>query len=274
MPPAVALSEHVEPYEQLILDLDGCVWVGEEATPGAVDAIEALRAAGRRLIFVTNDPRRTDEDYVKKLWGIGVRASIGDVVTVGGATQHLLNETHSGRTAFVIGTDAMHRHVADAGLRVLNGTDLASRADVVVVAGTDHLALDDLRAATLALRRGGELVATSRDPVYPSPEGLVPGTGALVAAVEYASSVTATIVGKPQPELFRTALDRLGDGRTLAVGDRLDADVVGAHRAGLDAALVLTGGTSAEEASAAAEPQPRFVAETLAALVLAEPAYS
>jgi glycerol-1-phosphatase len=168
----------------------------------------------------------------------------------------------------------MCRHVADAGLHVLNGTDLATRADVVVVAGTNRLGYDDLRTAMLALRRGGELIATSRDPVYPAADGLAPGTGALVAAVEYASGTTATIVGKPERGLFDTALDRLGDGRTLVVGDRLDADVAAAATAGLDSALVLTGGTSAEEAAAAEEPRPLLVADSLAALVLDQAPYS
>ncbi len=270
----MVLSKRVEPYEQLILDLDGCVWVGEEATAGAPQAIGALRRAGKRVAFVTNDPRRATEDYVAKLWSLGIQASVDDVVTVGGATQRLLHETRSGSTAFVIGTDAMRRHVADAGLRLLNGTDLAAGAQVVVVAGTDHLGPDDLRIATLALRRGGDLVATSRDPTYPSADGLVPGTGALLAAVEYASAVTATIVGKPEPELYATALDRLGEGRTLAVGDRLDADVAAAAKAGLDSALVLTGGTTAEEADRAGGPRPLYVAESLAALVLGDASYS
>jgi glycerol-1-phosphatase len=270
----VTLSERIAPYEQLILDLDGCVWVGPDGTPGAAEAIDALRGGGKRVAFATNDPRRADEDYVAKLWSIGVRASLDDVVTVGGATQHLLYDRHAGRTAYVIGTDSMRRHVAEAGLHVLNGTDLAERADVVVVAGTNRLDHDDLRLATLALRRGAELVATSRDPVYPSADGLVPGTGAILAAVEYASGVTATIVGKPEVGLFETALDRLGEGRTLVVGDRLDSDVAAAAAAGLDSALVLTGGTSAEEAAAAADPRPDHVADSLAALVLAEPPYS
>jgi HAD superfamily hydrolase (TIGR01450 family) len=270
----VVLSERVEPYDHFVLDLDGCVWVGDEATAGAAQAIGALRGAGKRIVFVTNDPRRATEDYVAKLWSLGVRASVDDVVTVGGATQRLLHETRSGSTAFVIGTESMRRHVADAGLRVLNGTDLAAGAQVVVVAGTDHLGLDDLRIATLALRRGGDLVATSRDPTYPSADGLVPGTGALLAAVEYASGVTATIVGKPEPELFATALDRLGEGRTLAVGDSIDADVAAAAKAGVDAALVLTGGTTAEEAEEAGEPRPLYVADSLAELVLGGAPYS
>jgi HAD superfamily hydrolase (TIGR01450 family) len=264
----MALSPVLNGYDQLILDLDGCVWVGDEATPGAVEAIGALRDAGKRFAFVTNDPRHSGEDYVQKLWRLGVQASLADVVTVGGAMQHLLAETRRGNTAFVIGTESMHRHVTYAGLKILNGTDLASRADLVIVAGTDRLSFEDLRDATLAARRGADLLATGRDPTYPMPDGLWPGTGAILAAVEYASGREAKIVGKPEPQLFLTALDRLGEGRTLVVGDRLDSDVAAAAKARLDAALVLTGGTSSEEAEQAKDPRPKLVAASLASLVL------
>ena len=263
------LSPLARRYDQLILDLDGCVYVGDEAVPGAVEAVDALRQGGKRVAFATNDPRHATEEYVTKLWGIGIRASLTDVVTVGGAMQHLLADTRRGRTAFVIGTGPLVRHVSDAGLRVLNGTDLASRAEVVVVGGTEDLVYADLREATLALRRGADFLATGRDPTYPQPDGLWPGTGAIVAAVEYATGCKAAIVGKPEPQLFITALDRLGEGRTLVVGDRLDSDVAAAERAGLEAALVLTGGTSVEEAdsSKADAPRPVAVAESLSALV-------
>src|ERR687890_2665049 len=122
------LTPLVAGYDQLILDLDGCVWVGPDPIPGAVEAIGALRDAGKRIAFVTNDPRHAGEEFVRKLWGIGVQASLADVVTVGAAVQHLLAEKRRGGTAFVIGTDAFRRHVADAGVRVVNNTDLASRA--------------------------------------------------------------------------------------------------------------------------------------------------
>jgi ribonucleotide monophosphatase NagD (HAD superfamily) len=101
------------------------------------------------------------------------------------------------------------------------------------------------------------------------PDGLWPGTGAILAAVETASGREAAIVGKPQPQLFLTALDRLGDGRTLVVGDRLDSDVAAAAAARLDAALVLTGETTREEAEAAEDPKPVTIAASLAELVIA-----
>jgi HAD superfamily hydrolase (TIGR01450 family) len=263
----LALSPLVRRYDQLILDLDGCIWVGDEPVPGSVEAVVELREAGKRLAFATNDPRRAGEEYVAKLWRVGIQASLADVVTVGGALQHLLADTRKGQTAFVIGTDALRGHVADAGVRVLNDTDLASRAELVVVGGTDDLVFGDLRDAALAVRRGADLLATGRDPTYPMPEGLWPGTGAILAAVETATGRTAKIVGKPEPQLFLTALDRLGEGRTLVVGDRLDSDVAAAAAAGLDAALVLSGGTSADDARAAKEPRPVAVADSLAALV-------
>lgn len=259
------LAPLLRPYDQIVLDLDGCVWVGDAAVDGSVKAIETLRAEGKRVAFATNDPRHPTEDIVAKLWRVGVQASLADVVTVGGAVQHLLAETRAGRTAFVIGTAALREHVAAAGLRLVDGD--GDRAEVVVLGGSDDVHFEDLKRASLALRAGADFLATGRDPTYPMPDGLWPGTGAILAAVETATGRTAEIVGKPQPQLFLTALDRLGEGRTLVVGDRLDADVAGAHAAGLDAALVLSGGTSAAEAEAAGEPRPVAVAASLAALV-------
>jgi HAD superfamily hydrolase (TIGR01450 family) len=262
------LTPLIARYEQVILDLDGCVYVGGEAIDGAPEAVAALREAGKRVAFVTNDPRSSTEDYVRRLWGMGVQASLADVVTVGGAVQHVLAERYGGRTVFAIGTEALRKHVADSGARLLNGTDLATRADVVVVGGTEDLVYDDLRVAALALRRGAEFLVTGRDPTYPMPDGLWPGTGSIVVALEYATDRQAAVVGKPEPQLFLTALDRLGEGSTLVVGDRLDTDVAAAAKVRLDAALVLSGGTTAAEAAAAPEPRPAAVAADLRELVL------
>ena len=263
MPVAPGLA----PYDSFLLDLDGCVWVGDEPTPRAVEAVAALRAAGRRLAFVTNDARHGEDDFVRKLWRLGFQAAREEIVTVGGALQHVLAESGHA-TAFVIGSVAVHRHVTDAGLRILNGSDLADRADVVVVSGHDRFDFAELKGAVQAALRGAELWCTGRDATFPMPDGQWPGTGSVVAAVEAATGVQASSVGKPEPQLFLTALDRLGNGRALVVGDRLDADVAGAHAAGLDGAIVLTGATSAAMARDA-DPRPAFVAATLAELLLA-----
>jgi glycerol 3-phosphatase-2 len=265
----VPLSPIALRYDQFILDLDGCVWIGDEPTPRVVEAVDTLREAGKDVAYATNDPRSATEDYVARLWKIGIRASVRDVVTVGGALQHLLADTRSGRTAFVVGTDALLRHVTDAGLRVLNGTDLASRAEVVVVGGTEELVYDDLRYAALAVRRGADFLATGRDPTYPQPDGPWPGTGAILSAIEVASGRRAEIVGKPEPQLMLTALDRLGgERRTLVVGDRVDSDLAAAAAAQLDAALVLSGGAD-RQALNGFEPEPVAVTDTLADLILA-----
>jgi glycerol 3-phosphatase-2 len=265
-----ALSALAAKYDHVLLDLDGCVYVGDEPTPGAVEALAALRAAGKGVAFVTNEGRRAGEEHVRKLWSLGFMASLEEVVTVGGAVQHVLAERRDRwRSAYVIGAPVMHQHVLDAGLKVVNGRDLPAVPDVVVVAAHDRFDYAELRGAVQAVLNGAALVSAGKDPVFPMPGGLLwPGTGAVVGAVEAATGVVAENLGKPAAQPFLTALDRLGPGRALVVGDRLDSDLAGAAAAGLDGAIVLSGSTSVAEAHAATEPKPVAIAATLAELVL------
>lgn len=266
----MAVSALIGSYDHVLLDLDGCVWLGGRPTPGAPEAVAALRAAGKRVAFLTNDARHGTDEFVLLLWQSGFQASLEEVVTAGGALQHLLAERFAGATAVVIGAAPVHRHVLDAGLRIVNRTDVVSRARVVVVAGHERFDYAELRDATRALLGGATLVAAARDATFPTEAGLMPGSGSILAAVEVASGTTAAaVVGKPAPHLFRTALDRLGPGRTLMVGDRLDTDLAGAHAAGLDAAIVLTGATDRAAAEAAKDPAPVAIADSLAELILA-----
>ena len=262
----VDLSPVASSYDHLLLDLDGCVWIGDEAVPGAPEALAAVRAAGKGIAFVTNDPRHAPEDYVRKLWRLGFRASLSEVVTVGAAVQFML--AGSRRSAYVIGTPAMESHVEAAGLRVLTDPPHAARAELVVVAGHDDFDYGELRVAVQAVLRGAQLIGTTRDATFPMPDGPWPGTGPILAAVEAGAGRTADlIVGKPEPPMYQTALDRLGPGRVLAVGDRLDMDIAGARRAGLDCALVLTGGSTEEEARDA-PVGPTHVAASLTHLLV------
>jgi HAD superfamily hydrolase (TIGR01450 family) len=264
----VPVSQRIRPYDHVLLDLDGCLWVGDDACDGAVEAVTALRESGASVVFLTNDVRHAPEDYVRKLWRLGFQASLAEVVTAGAALQFQLSGRDGG-SAYVVGTQALVDHVADAGLRIVNRTPFATRADLVVVGGHDDFDFEELRIATQAVLRGAELIGATRDATFPMPDGPWPGTGAVLAAVETATGHRADlVVGKPEPAMYEAARDRLGPGRVLAVGDLLDVDVAGARRAGLDSALVLTGGTS-RDAADAADPKPTHVADSLASLVLA-----
>lgn len=267
------LSPFIRAYDHVLLDLDGCVWVSDELTPGASEALADLRAGGLTLSFVTNDVARAPEDYVRKLWSLGLRASLEEVVTVGAAIQFLLATDNGGgqarRSAFVIGSPAIHRHVADAGMRILNGSAQATSADVVVVAAHEQLSYAELRTATRALLAGAELIAAGRDATYPTADGPSPGTGMLVTGLQDATGCVVRNAGKPDPLIFRAALDRLAPGRTVMIGDRLDSDLGGAHAAGLDGAIVLTGVTTRAQAEAARDPAPVQIAASLHDLVLA-----
>jgi len=263
----VTLSRRIARYDQVLLDLDGCLWVGDDAVDGAAEAVAALRDAGKAVAFLTNDVRHAPEEFVRKLWRLGFQAALSEVVTVGSTIQYLLSAREGG-AAYVIGSQALVDHVAEAGLRIVNRTEFAPRADVVVVGAHEALTYEELRTATQAVLRGAELIGATRDATFPMPDGPWPGTGAVLAAVETAAGRTADrIAGKPEPPMYEAARDRLGHGRCLGVGDRLEIDVLGARRAGMDSALVLTGGVTRADAEAA-DPRPTHVAESLAALVL------
>jgi glycerol 3-phosphatase-2 len=265
----MSLSPLLTNYDHVLLDLDGCVWVQQTCTPKAREALSELRGAGKSISFVTNDSRLSPEEYVRKLWSLGLQASLEEVVTVGSAIQYVLAGRPPRTATYVIGSSAIFRHVADAGQRIVNGTEHATKAELVVVAGHDEFSFAELRTATQAVLAGAEMIAAGRDRTFPAADGLWPATGSIVAALEYATERTARSVGKPDPLLFETALDRLGPGRALMVGDRLDSDLGGAAAAGLDGAIVLTGVTTREQAESATEPAPVAIAENLYSLVTA-----
>jgi HAD superfamily hydrolase (TIGR01450 family) len=263
----VSVTAAIRRYDQVLLDLDGCLWVGDEAVEGSREAVAALREAGKAVAFLTNDVRHSPEEFVRKLWRLGFQAAVSEVITVGATLQFLLSQ-RSGGAAYVVGSQALIDHVADAGLRIVNRTEFASRADVVVVGGHDRLVYEELRVATQAVLRGAELIGANRDATFPMPDGPWPGSGAVLAAIETAAGRTADqVAGKPEPAMYDAARDRLGEGRCLGVGDRLDVDVAGARHAGMDSALVLTGATTRAEADAA-DPRPTYVSDSLARLVL------
>ena len=262
------LSPLINGYDHLILDLDGCVWVGDQATPRAAEAVGAVRSAGMGVAFVTNDAQRTPEEYVRKLWSLGVQASVEDIVSVGTALQYVLAEEPDGIGTFVIGSDAVFRHVADAGCRILNdgergGAGRDRRRRLPRGAQLRRAAHGDARAA---VRRAAVLRLSGRD----LPLQRWPLTGDRFD--RGSARVRQRRPGDPGrqagSEDVRLALHHLGPGRALVVGDRLDSDLAGAAAAGLDGAIVLTGVTDRLAAEAAEDPAPVAIAEDLGTLVL------
>lgn len=254
-------------FDGLLIDLDGVVWIGREPVPGSPEALRALLDAGKRLVFVTNNPGKHPADYAERLAEMGVAVEEAQIVTAGMVAARLAGEAAgTGGSAFVIGPAPLKEMVAATGARVLEGEE-GREADAVVVSGHRGFDYGELLTAKRALDRGAALFATSHDPTMPFPGGEVPGTGAILAAVETASGKRATIAGKPEPHLFEMAREALGECETVAmVGDRITSDIDGGRRAGLETILVLSGTTTRAEAEAA-DPAPDFVLENLSGLL-------
>jgi HAD superfamily hydrolase (TIGR01450 family) len=254
-------------YDGLIVDLDGVIWRGGIAIDGAAEAVALLRGQGKRLLFLTNDPTSSRVKQAARLEAIGIPTRADDVITSATVTARFLAGCgFAGRRTFVIGSSEFKRELTSFGLRLVEG-DEAQTADLVVVGGHSDFSFDELRTATRAVANGAPLYAAGRDRVVPGVDGPEPATGAILAAVETATGVTATVIGKPEPFMFLIARELLRTRERVAVvGDNLASDIAGAKRAGLDAILVLTG-TSKRDDVARADYAPDLILDSIADLV-------
>ncbi|HUR23038.1 MAG TPA: HAD-IIA family hydrolase [Acidimicrobiales bacterium] len=239
------------------LDLDGVIWLGDELIRGSAAAVTALRDRGERVVFLTNNSNKIVGDFVDKLERMGVATSADDVVTSAQAAASLLEP---GITALVCAGPGVIEALEARGVGVVS----AGPADAVVVGWHDEFDYGRLSAAAAAVRAGARLVGTNEDATYPTPDGLIPGGGALLAAVAYASSTVAEVAGKPNPAMVALVESRVGEVSDM-VGDRPDTDGVLARRLGARFHLVLSGVTTEEELPA--DPEPDDVAPDLATVV-------
>jgi 3-hydroxyisobutyrate dehydrogenase/2-hydroxy-3-oxopropionate reductase len=256
-----------ESYDGLIVDLDGVVWLGGHPIDGAVATIARLRAGGVRLLFLTNDPQHSRATQARRLSEIGIPASADDVLTACSAAAAYLasDQRLAGARTFVVGSRALHDELAATSLRLVKPDD-AEMAEIVIVGGHNRFDYAELHAAMRAVGSGAELFATGRDPFVPTINGREPATGAILAAIETATGATATITGKPEPQMFAAARKLLANcARVAMIGDNLATDIAGAKRAGLDAILVLSGATAPHDLMRA-EVRPDLVLPSLAAL--------
>lgn len=268
------LKRLMDRFDRFLVDLDGVVYLGERPTPQAARTLRAIRSAGKAVLFVTNDPRHTLSEYADKLARLDIPAEPRDFLTSGrAAVLYLQREKKIEEPIFVVGSDGLRKELENGGGRVLRGAE-GRHAKIVVVGGHQDFSYQELKIATLAIHAGALFVATNRDATFPMPDGLWPGTGPIVAAVETATAVTPVVVGKPENLLFEIALDLLGTGRdpgsrkrTAMIGDRLDSDILGGGRIGLSTLLVLSGCTAKEEAKESAV-RPDYIIENLSSLLL------
>jgi glycerol 3-phosphatase-2 len=252
-----------DPYDVILLDLDGVLYRWPEPIPGAAGAVAKLRAAGKRIAFVTNNSSRTPEQVAERLGAVGVDAAPAEVVTSALATATLLGERGVG-SAFVVGEEGLRKALADEGIRIVDVRD--DRVDAVVVGFDRSADYAKLRDASVLVGRGAALVASNPDGSFPAPGGESwPGAGALLAAIETTTGIRGEVIGKPEAPLLRRALEAAGGGRPLVVGDRLDTDIAGAARLGWDSALVLTGSSRREDVDGSPWA-PTIVVPDLAAL--------
>jgi HAD superfamily hydrolase (TIGR01450 family) len=273
-PGAETLGSSAEPldrgYDLAMLDLDGVVYVGPDAVPGAPRHVATARAAGMRVAFITNNASRPPDAVAEHLRELGVDAAPEDVVTSAQAAARVLaDRLGEGGRVVVLGGRGLADAVEEAGLAQV-GVD--QDADAVVTGYGPDVPWSQIMRAAVRIRDGLFWVASNTDLTFPAAFGVAPGHGVLVETLRRFAGVEPVVAGKPSRPLLDETVRRCGGERPLMVGDRLDTDILGARGAGLDSLLVMTGVTGLDELVAAApELRPTYVAADLGGLDEAHP---
>ncbi|MGO9221512.1 MAG: HAD-IIA family hydrolase [Streptosporangiaceae bacterium] len=258
-------------YDVALLDLDGVVYLGDAAVPGAPQALAKAADAGMRLAFVTNNSSRTPSAIAAQVAGFGVPATAGDVVTSAQAVATLLAARLApGSAVLVVGGNGLRAAVRERGFRPV--TTALDRPAAVVQGFAPGIGYPLLCEAALAVQAGAWYVASNGDATMPTGRGRQPGNGALCQVLVYSTGQHPVVAGKPEPPLHAEAVARTGARHPLVVGDRLDTDIEGAVRAGAPSLLVLTGVTRQEDAVLARPGQrPTYLAADLSGLLAPHP---
>jgi 4-nitrophenyl phosphatase len=263
----------------LIIDMDGVLWHGTHPIPGLTDFFQTLSDLQIRFILATNNASLTPEQYVTKLAQMGVTVARNQILTSGIATALYLSEqvNPAETRVFVIGVDGATQPLIDRGFTLTglydvkkNNDPVKKGADIVVCGKDETLTWDKLATATLNIRAGAKFIGTNADTTLPTEHGITHGNGAILAALEVATGVAPTIIGKPEPIIYQQALALLGvePDETVAIGDRLETDILGAVRTGIRSIMVLTG-ISSEDDLQASEYQPTWVMSDIRAVTKA-----
>jgi 4-nitrophenyl phosphatase len=223
----------------LVLDMDGVLWRENEAIGDLPATFVRFEKAGLKVLLATNNSTKSQEMYVEKLAGMGVHLDKEQIITSAMGVAYLLKKRFpDGGPVFVVGEIGLISALQNAGFYITEQNPLA------VIAGVDRqINFEKLKQATLLIRSGVPFYGTNPDRTFPTPEGLIPGAGAFLAAIQTATDVEPIIAGKPSSILYEFALEKLHTlpVETLAVGDRIETDIIGGQKAGLHTALVLSG---------------------------------
>jgi HAD superfamily hydrolase (TIGR01457 family) len=250
-------------FETLLLDLDGVIYEGGRAIVDAIESITALKAKGVQVGYVTNNASRTSEAIAEQLRDFGLELNAEHVITSAQAGALLLKDlVPQGSKVLVVGGEGLRSNVLLAGFQMVESSKDSPAA---VIQGFDpSVGWKQLAEASYAIQNGAKWVATNQDWTIPREEGLAPGNGTLVSAVHTAVGQLPVVAGKPEKAIFETALAQFRTSSAVYIGDRLDTDVLGANRAGIGSALVMTGVTTRKELLAAkADSRPAYILETL-----------
>ncbi len=255
----------------LILDMDGVLWRDTQALLDMPAFFSALKEINLPVVFATNNGTRSVGMYIERLAEFGVTAEPWQVVNSSIATaDYLSKQFPQGGPVYVVGEIGLIEALQEKGFTIVEEIGDAAESPVVaVIGGMDRaLSYEKLARATLLIRAGKPFIFTNLDMTFPTPRGLVPGAGSIMALMEAASGVQPTVIGKPAPYLYQFSMERLGTKpeETLAVGDRLETDILGGQRTGCPTVLVLSGVTTTAEA-AEWQPQPDLILPNLADLL-------
>ncbi|MDP9226846.1 MAG: HAD-IIA family hydrolase [Actinomycetota bacterium] len=250
----------------LVCDMDGVLYRGNEVIPGAPEAVALLRQRGVRVLFCTNNSNATVLQYVEKLTSLGIESRAEEILSSAVVTEEVLQERGLGnRRALVVGGAGLHQAATNARLTVERDPE-RSDVDIVLVGWDRQFDYATMRRAATAVRNGATFIASNDDATFPASDGLWPGAGAILASIETAAGRRAEVVGKPHPPMTAAIARRLdGAGRIAAVGDRPDTDLAIGSQMGWMTILVLSGVTSRAEV-ALLDPQPDLVVESIADL--------
>jgi 4-nitrophenyl phosphatase len=251
-------------FKALILDMDGVLWRGEQPIGDLPVTFAEIKRRGLKVAMATNNSTLDADQYVEKLAGFGVQVERWQIINSSEATAiYLKHRFPNGGPVFAIGEDGLFNSLKKYGFYPGEENVLA------VIVGMDRqLTYSKLNQANKLIRSGAAFIGTNADRTFPTPGGLAPGAGAILSALETASYVKPFVVGKPAPEMYRVALERLGTTpeQTLVVGDRLETDIAGAQELGCPTGLVLSGVTTQQQAWAW-QPAPDLIAVDLTDLL-------